>query len=83
MGSFKNSADFEAIVFKAQEDIKTTHSYITAHMLPHEHPYHSGDQISEQLTMSNFGSFVRQNEMIIVNYYAPWCIWCQRLSPTW
>lgn len=30
-----------------------------------------------------FMDFLSHNEMAFVNYFAPWCMWCQRLHPTW
>lgn len=35
------------------------------------------------LTVETFPDFLRDNEMAFVNFFAPWCIWCQRLHPTW
>jgi len=35
------------------------------------------------LTKDTWKSFLDQNEIAFVNFYAPWCVWCQRLHPTW
>eukprot|EP00586_Coscinodiscus_wailesii_P004280 CAMPEP_0172478874 /NCGR_PEP_ID=MMETSP1066-20121228/3110_1 /TAXON_ID=671091 /ORGANISM="Coscinodiscus wailesii, Strain CCMP2513" /LENGTH=475 /DNA_ID=CAMNT_0013238801 /DNA_START=56 /DNA_END=1483 /DNA_ORIENTATION=- len=35
------------------------------------------------LTQKEFTPFVKKHELTFVNYFAPWCIWCQRLHPTW
>eukprot|EP00568_Trieres_chinensis_P010519 CAMPEP_0183305858 /NCGR_PEP_ID=MMETSP0160_2-20130417/10464_1 /TAXON_ID=2839 ORGANISM="Odontella Sinensis, Strain Grunow 1884" /NCGR_SAMPLE_ID=MMETSP0160_2 /ASSEMBLY_ACC=CAM_ASM_000250 /LENGTH=476 /DNA_ID=CAMNT_0025469135 /DNA_START=146 /DNA_END=1576 /DNA_ORIENTATION=- len=35
------------------------------------------------LTSETFQKFLDDNEMAFVDLYAPWCIWCQRLMPTW
>eukprot|EP00518_Triparma_eleuthera_P001897 CAMPEP_0182454244 /NCGR_PEP_ID=MMETSP1319-20130603/968_1 /TAXON_ID=172717 /ORGANISM="Bolidomonas pacifica, Strain RCC208" /LENGTH=274 /DNA_ID=CAMNT_0024652245 /DNA_START=9 /DNA_END=830 /DNA_ORIENTATION=+ len=32
---------------------------------------------------STFDSFLHEKENAFVDFYAPWCIWCQRLHPTW
>ena len=31
----------------------------------------------------NFDDFVKAHRFSFVDFYAPWCIWCQRLEPTW
>jgi len=32
---------------------------------------------------STYDQFLEAHEMAFINFYAPWCIWCQRLHPTW
>lgn len=46
-----------------------------------EHP--DGEQISTQLTTENYESVLKKRPVTIVNFYAPWCYWSQRLSPVW
>mmetsp|Transcript_300 Transcript_300/g.393 ORF Transcript_300/g.393 Transcript_300/m.393 type:complete len:482 (+) Transcript_300:181-1626(+) len=36
-----------------------------------------------ELDESTFKDWVKENEMAFVDMYAPWCIWCQKLAPTW
>lgn len=40
-----------------------------------EHAYH--------ITTSNYDEFLNENDWSFLNFYAPWCVWCQRLEPTW
>jgi protein disulfide-isomerase-like protein len=32
---------------------------------------------------ASFQPWLDKNEYVFVNFYAPWCVWCQRLEPTW
>jgi len=36
-----------------------------------------------ELTESNWEAFIEEHEMAFVDLFAPWCVWCQRLAPTW
>mmetsp|Transcript_6398 Transcript_6398/g.13863 ORF Transcript_6398/g.13863 Transcript_6398/m.13863 type:complete len:487 (+) Transcript_6398:164-1624(+) len=47
-----------------------------------EELHEDGEQAVE-LDPSNFAAFLEEHEMAFIDMYAPWCIWCQRLHPTW
>jgi len=36
-----------------------------------------------ELNEGNFDEFMQANDMAFVDLFAPWCVWCQRLAPTW
>jgi len=40
-------------------------------------------QLVVELNKENFAPFLQQHEMAFIDLFAPWCVWCQRLAPTW
>ncbi|KAM5585724.1 protein disulfide-isomerase 5-3 [Rosa sericea] len=43
---------------------------------------YSGDG-SVSLTAHNFERFTQHHPILVVNFYAPWCYWSNRLKPSW
>ncbi|GBF88082.1 disulfide-isomerase [Raphidocelis subcapitata] len=39
--------------------------------------------ITVPLTSDNFKTTLARHPIVVVNFYAPWCHWCQRLEPAW
>ena len=35
------------------------------------------------MTEDMFESWVEAHHYTFINFYAPWCVWCQRLEPVW
>jgi len=44
---------------------------------------HEGPEKTFNLQVSNFETHHQQNDVMIVNFFAPWCHWCQKLAPVW
>ncbi|KAI3673784.1 hypothetical protein L6452_39914 [Arctium lappa] len=38
---------------------------------------------SVKLNAHNFDKISHQYPILVVNFFAPWCIWCNRLKPSW
>jgi len=60
------------------------------------HEHHSPQELQKQqqmreegllaavdLTSENIEDFHSKNELVFIDFFAPWCVWCQRLAPTW
>lgn len=47
------------------------------------HELHKNGIHAVQVDEANFDSFLSDHPYVFVNFFAPWCIWCQRLEPTW
>lgn len=55
-----------------------------------EHPHYqemdvSSDpnEFSKKINLDNFIDFVQNNKYTLMEFYAPWCHWCQKLAPVW
>ncbi|XP_038897891.1 protein disulfide-isomerase 5-4-like [Benincasa hispida] len=49
-----------------------------------------GDEVDEEtkegsavLNARNFDRYANQHPILVVNFYAPWCYWSNRLKPSW
>ena len=47
-----------------------------------KHPEDPVDK-AQVLSNANFNTYVQSNDLVLVNFYAPWCHWSRRLMPTW
>ena len=53
-------------------------------VIEESHPIHNTEEgKSTVLTSENFDEFIREHETVLVNFFVPWCHWCQRFAPIW
>ena len=50
-----------------------------------DHPVHKKSEGKAQLleTKEQFDTFVHENDIAFVNFFAPWCHWCRQFAPVW
>ncbi|XP_010545546.1 PREDICTED: protein disulfide-isomerase 5-3 [Tarenaya hassleriana] len=60
------------------------------HSGPVLHVINHGEETNEEtvdgsvmLTGANFETFSHHYQILVVNFYAPWCYWSNRLKPSW
>merc|ERR1719149_177281 len=53
------------------------------HLHPDIETLHENGEHAVPVGDKSFDQFVGENPFAFVNFYAPWCVWCQRLAPTW
>lgn len=62
---------------REQKDIQHDEHHPELHVL-HENGVHA-----PMILEADFDQYLKENPYVFVNFFAPWCIWCQRLEPTW
>lgn len=45
--------------------------------------HENGVHVTPLNSKEEFFDWLDHHEMAFVNFFAPWCMWCQRLHPTW
>ncbi|KAM1041420.1 hypothetical protein ACFX13_031347 [Malus domestica] len=73
--------------FSIGTDLRPTGSEFRSGPVLHNIKHGDGDEYSGDgsisLTAQNFEKFTHQHPILIVNFYAPWCYWSNRLKPSW
>ncbi|TQD82257.1 hypothetical protein C1H46_032189 [Malus baccata] len=73
--------------FPIGTDLRPTGSEFHSGPVLHNIKHGDGDEYSGDgsisLTAQNFEKFTHQHPILMVNFYAPWCYWSNRLKPSW
>ena len=57
--------------------------------LDDDHPIHKRmanpaiEDHSTHLNSQTYDAFVKSHDVVMVNFFAPWCHWCRRFEPVW
>lgn len=43
----------------------------------------ASDAVVVELAENSFDKFLKEHHYVAVDFFAPWCVWCKRLEPTW
>ncbi|CAN1242830.1 Protein disulfide-isomerase 5-4 [Linum perenne] len=74
--------------FSIDHSLKPTGSEFQSGPIMHaiKHDEHVGEDDAEgsvALNAQKFDAFSKQFPILVVNFYAPWCTWSNRLKPSW
>ena len=66
------------ILRRLQDDIiMFDHQHVNLQLL-HENGVHA-----IPLSEDTYDTWLSEHEFTFVEFFAPWCVWCQRMAPTW
>jgi thiol-disulfide isomerase/thioredoxin len=67
-----------------QETLEQVHDVEPKRVLIQDHDtLEIGDTKPTTLREDSFESFIKSHSVVMINFFAPWCVWCQRLHPIW
>ncbi|MQL73717.1 hypothetical protein Taro_006072 [Colocasia esculenta] len=77
--------------FSIDPNLKSTGSEFHSGPIPHvnnhgdeiEDDYGESGEGSIKINGQNFDHYSHQHAILVVNFYAPWCYWSNRLKPSW